>query len=140
MDITDIRRANLRMLARERSVQSLAKALGYTQSGYISSIIGPAKARPLTEKNARRFEKLLGLPHRWFDEPHDTVAPAPPAAPDMSVVTEAIRMVSAVAGEEKVDVPSEKFGGLVELAVADATAHGGKPRKEYLKTVVKLMK
>ena len=71
IDIYTIRKNNLQMLLRDRTARSIADALGYKGSSYISQMVGRKANRPITEVTARRLEQALGLSDRWLDTPRD---------------------------------------------------------------------
>lgn len=150
MDITELRRSKLRHLMKLHGTGKLANMLGYSQPSFISQMAGPNPTRELTEKTARRFEQQLNLAPGFFDEPFPMVeeddVPAPPApaaqpAPgDTALVAEVIRLVGSISAGEAVTLPPMKFADVVALAYVDAAEHGGKPREDHIKQIVRLLK
>lgn len=143
MDLNEIRKANLRKLAKEMGGSELSRKLGYRQPSFITQMAGPNATRSMTEKSARRFEQDLGLAPGWFDTLHEPAeqavsVPAPPSSTDMLV--DVIRLVGTVLQAESLDVGPAKFADLVALAVVDNAEHGGAPREAHIKSLVRLMK
>lgn len=78
MDVKDVRRANMLMLAEKYgSLRKLADQTD-TPASYLSNIKNRAKAgeRPRTmgDAVARKIESKLGLPRGWLDQQHDRAA------------------------------------------------------------------
>lgn len=142
--IFDIRRENLRRLFREHGGASeLSRKLGYTNPSFMTQVAGPNPTRRVTDKNARRYEKELGLPEWWIDTAHDAtpdVPPAPAAAVDTAVIADVIRLVGSVLQDEKVDLGPSRFADVAALAVQDTIEHGGQPREAHIRSVVRLLK
>ena len=70
MDVNEIRRKNLVALIKEHGGQkSLAELVRPTAPGYISQLVNGT--RNVGGTTARRFEKQLGKPHGWMDQPHE---------------------------------------------------------------------
>lgn len=142
MDLDEVRRANLRNLAKEMGAAELSRKLGYRQPSFITQLSGPNPSRRITEKSARSFEKSLGLETGWFDVDHGEAtapeAPAPVNQTDMLVGI--ITLVGTVLQNESLTLPPAKFADLVALAVVDSAEHGGAPREAHIKSLVRLMK
>lgn len=153
MTIVEIRLKNLRALIERWNAVKLAKMLGYRQSSYLSQMTSDNPSRPLTEKNARRFEVQLDLEPGWFDIDHSApkpaeVTPPAPAAPVPSaadtatanLVADMIRLVGTVCANEAVSLPPMKFADVVALAYADMMEHAGQPRESHVTQLVRLLK
>jgi hypothetical protein len=94
---------------------------------------GPHPIREVSERTARRIEAKLDLPAGWMDiNDHHEVA----ADIDLVVL---IRDVTRALIEEKVDVPSAKFGELVVLAL-EHSRKAGKVDIPWIRSVVRLIK
>lgn len=61
MELSEIRRINLRKMMESEGALKLAGRLGYRQSSFLSQMAGPNPTREITEKTARAYEKQLGL-------------------------------------------------------------------------------
>lgn len=148
MEITQLRRKNLRSLAQKHSLTKLAvEMLRYSHPSYISTLISDNPKRTFTEKNARKFETKLGLAPGWFDTEHDpveapTTAKAQPEVDDETVarIADLIRLVGQVFSSEAVELLPVKFADVVALAYADTVTHAGKPREAHIKQLVRLLK
>lgn len=148
LSIFDIRRDNLRRIFKERGGSSeVAKLLGYTSGSFMAQLAGPNPTRKLTDKNARRFEEMLGLPQGWMDttESGQRAGMQSPLAeaPNREMaaaITEVIRLVGSVAQEEAVDMPPARFADVAAIAVQDALEHGGVARESHIRSVVRLLK
>lgn len=141
--IEAVRKANLQQLAKQMGSAELSRKLGYRHPSYLTQMIGPSANRPLSEKNARKYEQQLGLTNGWFDQQHaDIPEPAParqePASTDL--VATVIRLVGTVLQDENINVPPARFADLVALAYTDAADHAGQPREAHIKQLVRLLK
>ena len=134
--IEQLRLHNLRQLVLKSSATEVSKRLGYQQPTYISQMVGPKANRPLTEKNARKYEKTLGLKDKWFDQDHEQ--PAPPNE-SVALVTEVIRLVGTVLQSEKMPVDPIKFAEIVALSYEDST-RSGELREAHVRRLVSLLK
>lgn len=168
MELTELRRNNLRKLVDKFGLSKLAvDMLGYNHPGYISSMTCVKPARNFSEKNARKYERLLKIEHDWFDVDHEVLpatqavvsaqapvsaafAASPSAAKHaahadiddlvINMVSDAIHLAAAVCARESVVLPAEKFATLVDLTYRDAVAHSGQPRDSHVKQLVSLLK
>lgn len=141
--ISETRRENLRKLIAERGgANALAKALGYTNASFLSQMCGPTPMREVTEKTARSFEAKLGLPSGTLDrENAATASPAAALSPaEVPLTVDVIRLVGKVLEDEGLNLPPMRFADVVALALTDTVEHGGKPRPEMIRSVVKLLK
>ena len=148
MEITELRRKNLRTLALKHGVSKLAtEMLDYSHPSYISTMTSIKPQRTFTEKNARNFEAKLGLEPHWFDIDHNPVE-APALAKEQSEIddetvariADLIRLVGQVFSSEAVELLPVKFADVVALAYADTMTHAGKPREAHVKQLVRLLK
>jgi hypothetical protein len=133
-ELDEIRRENGRRLIQKHGQGNIAELLGHASSSTLSQIFGPKPTRAPTEKMVRKMEQALGLPDRSLDESN-----APPAASPESTET-VIRLVGAVVDSESVTLSGTKFSSLALWALQDAKDHGGQPREECIRSVVKLLK
>lgn len=150
MDITEIRRVNIRTLVEKRGMLSkLSKALGYKNPSFLSQMVGPNPTREVTEKFARRVEEAAGLEPGALDRPRDGVpaqAPAPAAQTPVTaprtdtLVVDVIRMVGKVCEAEGVAPSPMRFADLVALAYLDSVEHGGQARESHIKAVARLLR
>lgn len=107
MKIREIRRDNLRVLAKKYGGASqLAKKIGMTKS-WLSQLIGKNPDREMGDQAARNIEKILGLTEGWLDSTHTK------GNADQETLIEAVRLVIEVLREERVSLPSEKVALLV---------------------------
>ena len=60
-DLSETRRRNLRLLAKDMGAAVLGNALGYKSHSYVSQMVGARSVRPVTERTARHAEWVLGL-------------------------------------------------------------------------------
>ena len=126
--------ANLRLLIAQWSGPSaLAKKLHLSGPSYLSQLIGGA--RPVTEKTARKYESLLGLPSGWLDEPRD--AGGKTARVDADLVTRAVLLVGALLEETGTTVKPSKFADIVAMVYEEA-ARGGELREGFVKQLINL--
>lgn len=166
LSVTDYRRENLRRyIDSNGGPTAVAKRLGYTNGSYLVQMVGPNPSRPISEKNARNFEFKLGLPAGTLDRevPMDFApSPAAPArfsarlpesapvvqdraatygtAMDAVHLANIIGVLAQVCKEQSVELPTGKFADVLALTVADAGAHGGQVREDFVKTLVRLTK
>lgn len=154
MNISDYRRENFRRFAAANGGPTdVAKRLGYSNASYIVQMIGPNPTRPVTERTARRVEAEYNLPENTLDKPLAAIpmaeAPRPAVvAPEPAVVASAgmtgqqigelVQWVGRICEIEGATLSTPKFADIVALAVTDAQAHGGQPREDMVKTLVRL--
>lgn len=139
MDIVEIRRTNLRALMQKETATAISKRLGYKFPSYLSQIAGPNPTREITEKTAREFEKKLALKPGALDVPPG--GPATAVSGDVTtLVADVIRVVGSVCAGEKVTLPMDKLADVIALAFQDAADHGGQPREQHVKALVKLVR
>ena len=145
--LTDNRRENVRALVELRGgVSKLSRARGYKNPSFISQMAGPDPTREITEKTARRIEQALNLPVGSLDlppGPKPQASAALGAAPldsTTALVADVIRTVSKMCEDEGLSTPPSKFGDLVILALNDAMEHGGQPRPDHARLLVRLLK
>lgn len=147
MKLSEVRRENLRkLISRSGGPAALSAKLGYASPSFLAQLAGPNPTREVTERTARTFEQKLGLPEYALDQP-GADAPRPPAAAsataavNTAVIADVIRLVGTIMNSEHVSTPSpDRFADVVSLAVTDALEHGGVPREDRIRTVVRLLK
>ena len=71
MDISAIRRDNLRRLVREYGGQAKLAERVDTDPAYISQILSPRTRADMGNRFARKVEEQLNLPRGWMDQPRD---------------------------------------------------------------------
>lgn len=99
MDIKEIRRENLRLLAKEKGGQArLAEMLGMSLS-YLGQIIGKNPVKGIGDAIARRVEKELELPHGWMDQAHSLSTMEP------EIFLRAVRLVEDAMNAERLGIP-----------------------------------
>lgn len=122
--IYEIRRDNLRMIVAERGATNVASACGYTGPSYISQMAGKNPTRPITEDNARKFEKGLGLPDKWLDTERDAfgnLVGSQKSPPPVSVVPTTQKPAEREIPLTTLDM--DRFARCAAM-VRDAAAHG----------------
>lgn len=98
MDIKEIRRENLRLLAKDKGGQArLAELLGMSLS-YLGQIIGKNPVKGIGDAIARRVEKELELPHGWMDQAHSLSTMSP------DIFVRAVRLVEDAMSAEKLSI------------------------------------
>lgn len=141
----DNRLINLREIVRQRGgVSQLSRDMGYSNPSFLSQMLGPNPTRLVTEKTARKFEKLLGIPLGALDREPGEAAQAPVDASEQhstsEMVAHVIRVVGRACDEESAQPNTEKFANAVALAYLDAAEHGGQIREDHVKQLVRLLK
>lgn len=140
----DIRRDNARVAVKKFGVTRASAALGYQNAAYLSSMIGPNPSRDISDSMARRIETICNLPRLSLDQ-DPTVAVIAAPAPDVPVlptelIAAVIRAVGQACTEENLDPGFAKLADLAKLAYEDSVSHGGTPRPDFVKMLVKLAK
>lgn len=136
--IQETRRERLRRLFRDHGGASeLSRKLGYSNPSFMAQVAGPNPTRNITDKSARRYEKMLGLQEGWMDTPIDE--PKVPVAPAAGAIADVIRLVGLIVQEEQVSLPPARFADVAALAVQDAIEQGG-ARESHIRSVVRLLK
>ena len=131
--IYEIRRDNLRRVVNANAATGVAKACGYASASYISQMAGRNPTRPITEDNARKFEKALGMEPGSLDierAPYERIvgkAPTPGAEVQPIVMStldhtrfaEIITVLKRALAEKGADVSNEKFASLATVLYDD---------------------
>lgn len=132
--IYEIRRDNLRRAVNEKGATSVAKLCGYASASYISQMAGRNPTRPITEDNARKFEKALGMQPGSLDIERDLYGnpigkfppPVEKSEPPITLSTIDHRRFALIVSILKqaldargVEVKGEKFASLVTLLYDD---------------------
>lgn len=73
--VSDIRRDNARLLAREcGGLAAFARRIDRADP-YVSQVIGATPQRGIGHAMARHIEQAFGKPEGWLDAPHDDTVP-----------------------------------------------------------------
>lgn len=137
VDVTKIRRENLRRLIREHHGP---KAFGERVSlatSFLVQMAGPNPTRNVSEATARKVEEALDLPSGWMDTPAEAIAIEPV---NTSLVTEVIRLVGQQCEAAGVKLSHAKFADLVTIVYTSAVDAGGVPRPSYVDQLIRLLK
>ena len=113
-DVHTTRQKNLRELVTQWGGASpLGKKLGYSNASFVSQMVHGH--RPITDANARKIEKALGLVAGWLDrEHHGGGARVPKSSEvDASLFSRIVVLTSAAVEETGVKLSVEKFTELV---------------------------
>lgn len=157
--VADNRRENLRSLMKQHGPLPLSEKLGYANSSFLVQMAGPNPSRPVSEKNARKFELALGLAAGALDEapgafaqrigtavtmsapptPLPTLTDSVPVDQVVPMVLDVLSLVRQVSGDEQVSLPEPKFNDLVAMAFRDSLEHGG-PRQDFVRSILRLVK
>ena len=74
MDISEIRRSNLRALVRKYGGQAKLGELVDTDPAYISQLLSPRTRADMGNRFARKVEERLNLARGWLDQPHEAAS------------------------------------------------------------------
>lgn len=125
--LVDIRRENLRSIAKDLGGPAkLAEKTGKSE-GQISHLIGVNAHKPVGEKLAREFEKACQKPDGWLDRVHNV---------NDTMLREVSKAVDEIAKSEKLKLTSERRDELISLCYLLVAQHDGD--KSLLRKVVKL--
>jgi hypothetical protein len=145
----DTRRENVRRYVNDNGGPSaVAKRLGHSNGSYLVQMIGPNPSRPVTEKNARAFEALLGLDEGYFDRaiaplPVVALPPTPPTPADRTTADDLVKVIDAVMAackDEQVDLTTAKFAEVLSLVAKNAQNAQNADADQYAHTLVRLLK
>jgi hypothetical protein len=59
---------------------------------------------------------------------------------DVTLLSDVIRLLGTVLQAESVNLPPQRFADVAALALEDAASHGGKPREQHVRSLVRLLK
>lgn len=134
-DIKEVRRQQLRKLVNEHEgMNALARKLGLTKGAYVSQLLTDPPTRDLSEKTARKWEKILRLPDGWFDRAAPSVA-ANGSALNSELLAEVLTSVSEEMRIAKVSLPPAQLADFVAMQYADALPTGRVDRARIQKLV-----
>lgn len=139
-DVFERRRTNLRHLIEQwGGPLHLSQKIGYRNASFLVQMAGPNPNREVTERTARRVEEALGLPPRWMDSELGSMPNGHPAV-DSRLVGRAAQVVAQTAEEGGLKLSPSLPGDLVALVYADAEAHGGSIRADFVDNLLKLIR
>lgn len=139
-DTQETRRLNLRRLVTEHEgMTKLAARLGLKAPAYISQLLADPPYREITEKTARKWEKVLGLPEGHMDGPPRAYGAARAEPLNAALLAQTIEVVTEALAAAKVMLTPAKLGELVAMQYGDALATG-KVDAARVQTIVSLIK
>lgn len=135
-DVYEIRRNNLRLLLEQwGGPKPLSMKLSYRKASFLVQMAGPHPTREVTEKTARRIEKVLELPIDWMDKEVQTNGQP---AVNNTFVHNVIRVVAQEAEDRGIKLSPVKLSDIVLLVLEDSGS-SGTIRPEYIKQLLQLM-
>jgi hypothetical protein len=143
INLVDTRRENgRRAIEKAGGVGKAAKMMGYSNPSFLVQQFGPNPTRKPSEGTIRKMETALGLQPGVLDTESGVTPDAKaPATVGIELITTVIRAVgSAMADEQVASLPPVKHAELIALVVADAMEHGGQPRENHTRALVRLMR
>ena len=136
-DTNEVRRQNLRRLVNEHEgMTHLAKRLGLGRGAYISQLLTTPPVRKISEKTARKWERMLRLPEGWLDSHTAEGVVAPLNAQLLAAVISEVHQALRVA---KVTLPDPQVADLIVLQYKDALPVG-RIDPERIRGIVALLK
>lgn len=135
-DVYEIRRTNLRLLIDQwGGPKPLAKKLGYRKASFMVQMAGPHPTRGVTERTARRIEKVLELPDGWMDKEVET---GTVASVNNAFVQTVIQTVAQEAEDSGIKLSPAKLSNIVFMVLEDSEG-SNTIRPEYIKQLLQLM-
>lgn len=127
------RRDNLRSLVKTwGGPTSLSKKLGHSNGSYLAQLAGPSPSREVSEKVAREFESVLGLPLGWLDEEHNE-----PRVVDDEALSACVRAVAAALRDAGHRATPDQMATLASLAYEHVKLTG-RVDENYITKLVRL--
>lgn len=125
-DIKEVRRQQLRKLVTEHEgMNNLARKLGLNKGAYISQLLTNPPHRDISEKTARKWEKILRLPEGWLDRATPASMPqANGAAVNSELLAEVMVAVNEALRQAKITLSPVQLADLVAMQYADAFPTG----------------
>lgn len=142
LTLTDARRANARLaIEKAGGVGKVAKKMGYNNPSFLVQQFGPNPTRKPSENTMRKMETALGLSEGSLDNEHGTqTSLPPPPVVNSDLIASVIHSVGAAMGDEHVaGVHPSKHAELINLVLKDALEHGGTPREDHVRALVRLL-
>lgn len=139
--LIDARRDNGRIaIEKAGGVGKAAKKMGYSNPSFLVQQFGPNPTRNPSETTMRKMEQALGLQVGSLDaEPGTVLDTRAPISIDL--IATVIKIVGTAMSEEHVDsLPPTKHAELIAIALADTMEHGGQPREDHTRALVRLMR
>lgn len=122
-DIKEVRRQQLRRLVSEHEgMNSLARKLGLAKGAYISQLLTNPPTRDISEKTARKWEKMLRLSDGWLDGVG--AAPVNGSALNSELLAQVLAAVTDALKDAKVTLAPKQLAELVTMQYADALSAG----------------
>lgn len=138
-DMKEVRRQQLRRLVNEHEgMNNLAKKLGLAKGAYISQLLTNPPTRDISEKTARKWEKMLHLKEGWLDGAA-AIAPSNGAALNSELLAQVITEVNEALKAAKVTMSTAQAAELVAMQYADALP-GGRVDPARIQRLVGLLK
>lgn len=145
-NIFAIRRDNLRkQIEANGDARRLSIVLGMNESR-ISQLVGGKSRFTMSEKTARKYEKILGLPENWFDNGYQSAATISketlPITEDKLLIETIKAVMDAADAANKLNlhgsqISSEKIGLMVALAYQRSVDKAGVDVKQ-IEMLIKL--
>ena len=137
-DLIDTRRENGRLaIERAGGVGKVAKRMGYSNPSFLVQQFGPNPTRNPSEATMRKMEEACGLEKGVLDGEN----PQGAKSANLDLIAAVIRIVGTAMQEEKVSpLNPVKHAELIVLALADTMEHGGKPREDHARALVRLLR
>lgn len=137
MTIEETRRRKLELLKTQRgdSWKELAKALGFSNSSFLSQL--RSGDRPFNEKTARKFEKKLGLRAGWFDEEGPTPTGSPERVSTDLVADVYVAVRRVVDSEMRLKLTDSQLRRLSSMVYIHAVREGHVD-EEYIRQLANL--
>lgn len=124
-DMKEIRRQQLRRLVNEHEgMNNLARKLGLAKGAYISQLLTSPPTRDISEKTARKWEKMLRLPEGWLDGAAPGVAHVNGTAINSVLLAQVLLEVTEALKTAKVVISPAQAADLVAMQYADALPTG----------------
>ncbi|MDP3939864.1 MAG: hypothetical protein Q8R92_17235 [Deltaproteobacteria bacterium] len=137
-DIKEIRRQQLRRLVNEHEgMNNLARRLGLAKGAYISQLLVTPPHREISEKTARKWEKILRLPEGWLDGAG--VTPTNGSALNTELLARVLSEVTEALKVAKVNLTPAQLADLVAMQYADALP-GGRVDPTRIQRLIGLLK
>lgn len=120
---TDIRRANLRRVVQELGGHAaVAKRLKLSGPSWLSQIM--SGHRPFTEKTARKFEKMLGLPRDSLDRSAAFEGVSVVVNRDVPQVSQTLNVIQSLLATRNQTLTNVQFGSVVDVVFSQALKTG----------------
>ena len=112
--------------------------MGYSNASFLTQQFGPNPTRSPSESTMRKLEEVIGLAEGSLDVDPSS---AKTNAVSTDLISNVVRTVGSAMGQEHIaGLSPDKHAELIALVLNDTMEHGGQPREDHTRALVRLLR